>query len=76
MYLALGCARGLRALHKYSPDLCHRDIKSSNFLVDGQLNAKICDLELGGTKHHNLDIQKVSKAFGAPCVVACLKLFP
>lgn len=58
MFLALGCARGLRALHRFSPDLCHRDIKSSNFLVDGQLNAKICDLELGGVKNHGLDIHK------------------
>lgn len=32
MYLALGCALGLEALHSYSPDLCHRDIKSFNFL--------------------------------------------
>jgi hypothetical protein len=58
MFLALGCARGLRALHGYSAQLCHRDIKSSNFLVDGQLTAKICDLELGGTKNHTLDIRK------------------
>jgi serine/threonine protein kinase len=32
MFLALGCARGLQALHAYSPLLCHRDIKSMNFL--------------------------------------------
>jgi serine/threonine protein kinase len=32
MHLALGCASGLQALHNYSPDLCHRDIKSMNFL--------------------------------------------
>lgn len=32
MHLALGCALGLAALHNYSPDLCHRDIKSFNFL--------------------------------------------
>ena len=32
MYLALGCALGVEALHAYSPDLCHRDIKSFNFL--------------------------------------------
>lgn len=48
MYLALGCARGLEALHSYSSTLCHRDVKSFNFLVDSQLNAKIADLELGG----------------------------
>lgn len=47
MYLALGCARGLAALHNYAPDLCHRDIKSMNFLIDRHLNAKIADLDLG-----------------------------
>ena len=41
LYLAVGCARGLLALHSFSPDLCHRDVKSFNFLVDHQLNAKI-----------------------------------
>ena len=32
MFLALGCARGLEALHSFSSHLCHRDIKSMNFL--------------------------------------------
>ena len=32
LYLAVGCCRGLAALHAYSADLCHRDIKSFNFL--------------------------------------------
>ena len=32
MFLALGCAKGLQALHNYSPTLCHRDVKSFNFL--------------------------------------------
>ena len=70
IFLAMGCAKGLQALHRYSPDLCHRDIKSMNFLsklqlvvyimvlmncgtVDSQLNAKICDLELGGIRDRN-----------------------
>ena len=47
MFLAYGCAKGLEALHSYSPDLCHRDIKSFNYLIDSQLNAKIADLDLG-----------------------------
>ena len=53
LYLALGCARGLAALHSYSPDLCHRDIKSFNFLVDHQFNAKVADLELGVASDFN-----------------------
>jgi serine/threonine-protein kinase CTR1 len=32
MFLALGCARGLQALHSHGPPLCHRDVKSFNFL--------------------------------------------
>ena len=38
------------ALHSISPQLCHRDIKSFNFLVDEHLVAKVADLELGGEK--------------------------
>ena len=32
MYLALGCARGLAAVHAYDSSMCHRDVKSFNFL--------------------------------------------
>lgn len=39
--------RGLAALHSLGPEVVHRDIKSLNFLVDGQLNSKLADLELG-----------------------------
>lgn len=42
-------SRGLAALHAYDPTLCHRDIKSFNFLVDRELNVKVADLELGIT---------------------------
>jgi hypothetical protein len=49
LFLAIGCAKGLSALHSLKPDVCHRDVKSFNFLVDEQLNAKISDLELGIT---------------------------
>ena len=47
VYLSLGCARGLAAVHGFRSDLCHRDVKSFNFLCDSQFNAKIADLELG-----------------------------
>lgn len=45
--MLVGCARGLAALHAYDISLCHRDVKSFNFLVDRQFNAKLSDLELG-----------------------------
>lgn len=54
IYLALGCARGLAALHDLDPNLTHRDIKSFNFLVDKHLNAKLADLELGTTYKHRI----------------------
>lgn len=50
LFLAVGCARGLHALHSFNSELCHRDIKSFNFLVDERLNAKVSDLELGITE--------------------------
>ena len=47
LWLALGCAAGIGALHEYNSNLCHRDIKSFNFLVDAQLRVKLADMELG-----------------------------
>jgi hypothetical protein len=47
LFLALGAARGVHAIHSFSPLLCHRDIKSFNFLVSAALVVKIADLELG-----------------------------
>ena len=38
---------GVAALHALNKHVVHRDIKSFNFLVDDQLNAKLADLELG-----------------------------
>jgi serine/threonine protein kinase len=77
LYLASGCARGLAALHTFSDDLCHRDIKSFNFLIDSQLNAKISDLELGmaellntsnGRKHRKNRPSSGTNASGAESV--------
>ena len=64
LFLAVGCARGLAALHKFSDDLCHRDIKSFNFLIDQQLNAKISDLELGMAELLNSSQKKSEKRMG------------
>mmetsp|Transcript_3268 Transcript_3268/g.5093 ORF Transcript_3268/g.5093 Transcript_3268/m.5093 type:complete len:918 (-) Transcript_3268:180-2933(-) len=47
LFLALGCTRGVAALHRLGPHAMHRDIKSFNFLVDEHMNAKLADLELG-----------------------------
>lgn len=32
LFLALGCARGLAGVHALDSSICHRDVKSFNFL--------------------------------------------
>ncbi|KAJ0971654.1 hypothetical protein J5N97_019613 [Dioscorea zingiberensis] len=57
MKIILGTAKALAYLHEaIEPKVVHRDIKSSNILIDGEFNAKISDFGLakllGSGKSH------------------------
>ncbi|KAM0856652.1 hypothetical protein ACQ4PT_048976 [Festuca glaucescens] len=57
--IALDAARGLEHLHEHcNPIIIHRDIKSSNILLDSVYNAKISDFGLAiyGGNHNRDDI--------------------
>ncbi|KAI3463446.1 hypothetical protein Pfo_020109 [Paulownia fortunei] len=50
MKIALDVARGLEYLHEHcNPPVIHRDLKSSNILLDSNFNAKISDFGLAIT---------------------------
>uniref|UniRef100_A0A5B7BL19 Protein kinase domain-containing protein n=1 Tax=Davidia involucrata TaxID=16924 RepID=A0A5B7BL19_DAVIN len=57
MKIALNAARGLEYLHEHcNPSVIHRDLKSSNILLDSSFNAKLSDFGLAvtdGTQNKN-----------------------
>ncbi|CAA7058286.1 unnamed protein product [Microthlaspi erraticum] len=49
--MALDIARGMNYLHHCSPPIIHRDLKSSNLLVDRNWTVKVADFGLSCIKH-------------------------
>ncbi|EPS67710.1 hypothetical protein M569_07063, partial [Genlisea aurea] len=67
MKVALDVARGLEYLHeRCNPPVIHRDLKSSNILLDSDFNAKLSDFGLairGGPSNNDYDV-KLSAGLG------------
>ncbi|XP_076956581.1 uncharacterized protein LOC143631840 [Bidens hawaiensis] len=50
--MAIDIARGMNYLHHSNPPIVHRDLKSSNLLVDKDCTVKVGDFGLSHIKHH------------------------
>ncbi|KAF8093271.1 hypothetical protein N665_0385s0019 [Sinapis alba] len=59
--MALDIARGMNYLHCCSPPIVHRDLKSSNLLVDRNLTVKVGDFGLSRVKHETYLTTKSGK---------------
>lgn len=57
LHIALGAAAGMAYLHNQTPSILHRDLKSTNILIDRNWTAKIADFGLStmlvGSKHES-----------------------
>ncbi|KAF5941549.1 hypothetical protein HYC85_019191 [Camellia sinensis] len=54
-------ARGMNYLHHYNPPIIHRDLKSSNLLVDKNWTVKVGDFGLSRLKHETYLTTKTGK---------------
>jgi serine/threonine protein kinase len=53
LHIALDLARGLQYIHQHTwPSVVHKDIKSSNVLLDARMRAKIANFGLAKTGHN------------------------
>ncbi|XP_019100327.1 PREDICTED: LOW QUALITY PROTEIN: tyrosine-protein kinase ABL1-like [Camelina sativa] len=59
--MALDIARGMNYLHCCSPPIIHRDLKSSNLLVDRNWTVKVADFGLSRIKHQTYLTSKSGK---------------
>ncbi|XP_059289420.1 uncharacterized protein LOC132042927 isoform X1 [Lycium ferocissimum] len=61
IHMALDVARGMNYLHHLSPPIVHRDLKSSNLLVDKNWTVKVGDFGLSRLKHETYLATKTGK---------------
>ncbi|KAB2092855.1 hypothetical protein ES319_A02G058800v1 [Gossypium barbadense] len=61
VHLALDIARGMNYLHHCNPTIVHRDLKSSNLLVDKNWTVKVGDFGLSRLKHATFLTTKTGK---------------
>lgn len=59
--MALDIARGMNYLHHCNPPIIHRDLKSSNLLVDKNWTVKVGDFGLSRLKHETYLTTKTGK---------------
>ncbi|XP_011100756.1 probable serine/threonine-protein kinase DDB_G0282963 isoform X1 [Sesamum indicum] len=61
IHMALDIARGMNYLHHCNPPIVHRDLKSSNLLVDKNWTVKVGDFGLSRLKHETYLTTKTGK---------------
>ncbi|KAJ8767282.1 hypothetical protein K2173_017326 [Erythroxylum novogranatense] len=61
VHMALDVARGMNYLHHCNPPIIHRDLKSSNLLVDRNWTVKVGDFGLSRLKHETFLTTKTGK---------------